>query len=212
VAQAAALTAASILLVSVRSHINIGIRHVFVLLPLLAVSIAVVADGKLAAATGRLRLAAAAIVGAMLCAQAATAFAARDVELGYFNPLAGPEPAAILLDSDLDWGQDLFALRHEARARGIDSMSIAFFGMLRQCEHGLPHLTPLVPDRPTTGWIAISESYYREHTFFRLHRDPCDAHSRYHHGEVAHGAFAWLKPQTPVAIVGSSIRLYHIPK
>jgi hypothetical protein len=84
--------------------------------------------------------------------------------------------------------------------------------MLRQCEHDLPRLRPLVPGRPTTGWIAISENYYREHTFFRLNRDPCDARSRYHQGEVAKGAFAWLRAYTPVAIVGSSIRLYQIPQ
>jgi 4-amino-4-deoxy-L-arabinose transferase-like glycosyltransferase len=211
-AQAVGLAACGILLVSLASHINIGIRHVFVLLPLLAIAAGIAADDALAAARGRRRLAVAAAVAVLVCAQSGVAIAARDTALGYFNPLAGRDPAAVLLDSDLDWGQDLFALRREARARGIDTLSIAYFGMLRQCQHELPHLTALVPRKPTVGWVAISENYYRDRSFFRLHRDPCDAQSRYRSGEVTPGAFAWLKAYPPVAIVGSSIRLYHIPE
>ncbi len=210
-AQALALTAAGILLCSLGSHVNIGFRHVFVLLPLLAIAIGIVADGALAAQAGRRRLTVATVVALLVCAQTGVAVAARDAELGYFNPLAGRDPAAVLLDSDLDWGQDLFALRREARARGIDALSIAFFGTLRQCQHDLPRLTALTPRKPTTGWIAISENYYRDRSYFRLHRDPCDPKSLYKEGEVAPGAYAWLRSYTPVAIVGSSIRLYRIP-
>ena len=47
-AQAVSLAALGILLVSLRSHVNLGIRHVFVILPLLAVSIARVAEQGLA--------------------------------------------------------------------------------------------------------------------------------------------------------------------
>ena len=65
-------------------------------------------------------LAVATAVAVLLVAQTGIAVAARDAELGYFNLLAGRDPAAVLLDSDLDWGQDLFVLRREARARGID--------------------------------------------------------------------------------------------
>lgn len=48
-----------------------------------------------------------------------------------------------VLDSDLDWGQDLFALRDELRARNVNRLSIAYFGMTRACEHGMPELLPL---------------------------------------------------------------------
>lgn len=210
VAAATALAAGGILLVSLRSHVNLGIRHVFVLLPLGAVTIARAVDGALGAWDGAKRRAAVAALAVLLVAELGIAIGARSKELGYFNALAGADPAAILLDSDLDWGQDLFNLRREARARGIDRIKIAFFGMLRLCQHDLPPLEALVPGRPTTGWIAISENYYRHRSNFRLLKDPCDPKSTYRDGDEPKETFAWLGAYAPVSIVGSSIRLYRI--
>jgi len=209
-AQAMALAALAVLLVSARSHVNLGIRHVFVLLPLFAVAMARAAEHGLAAWRGRKRLLAAVLLGVLVCAQTGIAVAAGSKALGYFNALAGTDPATILLDSDLDWGQDLFALRREARARNIDVLKIAYFGTLRLCQHGLPRLVALAPGKETTGWIAISENYYRQRNFFTLLKDPCDPKSAWQDSEVPPNAFAWLRKHTPVAIVGSSIRLYNI--
>ena len=83
--------------------------------------------------------------------------------------------------------------------------------MSRQCRHDLPRLTALLPGKPVSGWIAISENYYRDRSFFRLHRDPCDPKSLYKEGEVTPGAYGWLRAHQPVTIAGSSIRLYHLP-
>ena len=179
-AAAAALTALGILLVSLRSHVNLGIRHVFVVLPLLAVAIGRASERALADRGGRQRVAWVGLfVGALLVWQVGIALVAWPRELGYFNALAGAEPAKVLLDSDLDWGQDLFELRRQAQARGIDNLQIAFFGMLRLCQHGLPHLQALVPGKETSGWIAISENYYRARSSFMLLKDPCNPKSTY---------------------------------
>ena len=210
-AAAAALTALGFLLVSVRSHVNLGIRHVFVVLPLLAVAIGRASERALADRGGRMRVAGPACLGALLLWQVGIALVAWPRELGYFNALAGAEPAKVLLDSDLDWGQDLFELRRETQARGIDNLQIAFFGMLRLCQHGLPHLQALVPGRETSGWIAISENYYRARSSFMLLKDPCNPKSTYPYGQVPASSFAWLQRYSPVAIAGSSIRLYHLP-
>jgi hypothetical protein len=63
----------------------------------------------------------------------------------------------------------------------------------------------------TSGWIAISENFYRHRNFFTLPKDPCDLKSTYAHNEIPPEPFAWLRKHKPVAIVGSSIRLYHLP-
>jgi Dolichyl-phosphate-mannose-protein mannosyltransferase len=210
-AVAAALTALGILLVSLPSHVNLGIRHVFVVLPLLAVAIGRASERTLADRGGRQRIAAVACLGALLVWQVGIALVAWPRELGYFNALAGAEPAKVLLDSDLDWGQDLFELRRQAQARGIDNLQIAFFGMVRLCQHGLPRLQALVPGKETSGWIAISENYYRARSSFMLLKDPCNPKSTYRDGQIPADSFAWLRRYTPVAIAGSSIRLYHLP-
>jgi 4-amino-4-deoxy-L-arabinose transferase-like glycosyltransferase len=205
------LAATGILLVSLASHVNIGIRHVAVILPLLAVATALAIGTHLERKAAVHRWLVPAIVGVLLLAQTTIAVRNRATAIGYFNALAGPEPAKVLLDSDLDWGQDLFALRREANARGIEDLTIAFFGTLRQCQHQLPKLTALEPGKPATGWIAISENYYQERSTFQLLKDPCQPKSAYGEKDAPFKPFAWLHAHKPVAIVGSSVRLYYVP-
>jgi hypothetical protein len=212
-AAAAALAALGIILVSLPSHVNLGIRHVFVVLPLLAVAIGHAAERVISSAwSGRRRLLGTTFLAALLIAEVGIAIAAWPAELGYFNLLAGADPAKVLLDSDLDWGQDLFELRRQTRALNVDVLKIAFFGMqIHLCQHGLPPLKALVPGQETTGWIAISENYYRARSSFMLLKDPCDPKSTYPDDAVPATSFAWLKAHAPVAMAGSSIRIYHLP-
>ena len=208
--------ALGILVVASGSHVNLGIRHVFVVVPLLGVGIAGVCaqalDRSIARSSAAIRQRVIVMLGTCLLAQVGIVVASRGHTLAYFNALAGSDPARILLDSDLDWGQDLYALRKEVRARGIERLTIGYFGMLRLCRHQLPPLTGLVPGKPTTGWIAISENYFRHRSTFMLLKYPCDPKSTYKDGEVQPLPFAWLANQTPVAMAGVSIRLYFIPE
>jgi hypothetical protein len=84
-------------------------------------------------------------------------------------------------------------------------LSIAYFGTLRLCQHGLPRLEALVPGKETTG-----ENFYRHRNFFTLPKNPCDPRSTYAEQEMPPQPFAWLRKHKPLTIVGSSIRLYHI--
>ena len=216
-AQGLALSILGLLVVSLRSHVNLGIRHVFVVLPLAAVAAARVLDGLVAgpgAGTSpvppRVRRFIAAGLVVVVAVQTGTLLASHGRLLGSFNVLAGRDPATVLLDSDLDWGQDLFALRRELRSRNVNELKIAFFGTLRLCRHELPPLTGLIPGQPATGWIAISENYYRHRSTFMLLKNPCDPKSTYARKEVPPTPFAWLRAHTPVVIAGSSVRLYYI--
>src|SRR5262249_44340578 len=49
--------------------------------------------------------------------------------LAWFNGLAGRHPDRVLLDSNLDWGQDLYRLRDALAARGVASVSLAYLGV-----------------------------------------------------------------------------------
>jgi hypothetical protein len=210
-APALMLAALGIVAVALRSQINLGIRHVLFVVPLAIVAVSLTIGDWIALRSGWTRTVGFVLVVALVGAQAVLALATSRTSLGYFNMLAGRDPAKVLVDSDLDWGQDLNLLREEARARGIDRLKLAYFGMARQCQHGLPPLEPLLPNQPTTGWIAISENYYRNRSMFMLLKNPCDLKSVYRDNEVPLGAFSWLERLTPVTTVGSSIRLYHVP-
>jgi hypothetical protein len=107
--------------------------------------------------------------------------------LASFNALAGRQPERVLINGDLDWGQDLSRLAAEVRWRGIERIYVAYNGRTRLERH-VPEAVPLPPRRPVDGWVAIS-------LWTRV---------------VKGDAFSWLNAHTPVTRVGRSIDLYHI--
>jgi hypothetical protein len=106
--------------------------------------------------------------------------------------LAGPRPERILVDSNLDWGQDLYRLRDVTQAIGDDSLRIHYFGTAEFVAVGLDRTRRLAPNERPTGWVAASETFYA--------------------GVWADTALYWLRAHEPVARVGRSIRLYRIPE
>jgi len=130
---------------------------------------------------------------------------ARPDYVAWFNPLAGDEPGRVLVDSDLDWGQDVLQLRDFFAGRDISELHIAYFGNVRICEAGLPPLRWLPPDEPVRGWIAISEMYFRGH-WRKVYTDPCERWQGTFHRST--DGYAWLRAHEPVARAGGSIRIY----
>jgi hypothetical protein len=113
-------------------------------------------------------------------------------QLSYFNALAGDHPEHILVDSNLDWGQDLYRLRDTIVARGIqDTVRVAYFGTAALPAAGVPHARELGLHERATGWIAASETYLA--------------------GEWVGRAYMWLLAYEPVARIGPSMRLWYIP-
>ena len=136
---------AATLAMVIPSRTNIGVRHVLPLFPLLAVLAGHGAVTLWRAARGRVA-ARAAVVAAMSWVLAIP-FAAAPDYFPWFNALAGRHPERVLIDSDLDWGQDLFRLEHALAERRAASVSIAYFGASDICRHKLPHLTWPAPAR-----------------------------------------------------------------
>src|SRR5688572_11220445 len=97
----------AILAVAVPSHINLGVRHV---LPIyIAFALGAAVSWLYAWRRYRSGAARTALVAATAVLSVGTATIHPDY-IAYFNVLAGREPARIVTDSDLDWGQDLFRL------------------------------------------------------------------------------------------------------
>jgi len=184
------VAAISILLVTMPVRIHAGIRHILIVYPLLSIAagFGAVALWKVAVRRGPARVA----LMLLLVWLGVSSVGAHPDYLPYFNELAGSHPERILVDSDLDWGQDLFRLEEALRIRKVGSLALSYFGTADPSRHNLPPFTKLSPYTPTTGWVAIS--------MFNLERGKPE------------GRFTWLEAYRPVALVGRSIRLYYIPR
>jgi len=169
------------------SHINIGVRHVLIAYPLLAIG----AGYAVCAGWERWRapLLRAGIIGLLLWQIAIPAIAYPDY-LAYFNALAGDHPERILVDSDLDWGgQDLKRLEQVLAARGIRQLWLGYKGTADLSREALPPYTLLAPNQPVSGWVAITMLTLQENQ----------------------AGYGWLKSYQPVQRVGKSFELYYIP-
>jgi hypothetical protein len=179
-----ALAPLAMLVPAMISSINIGVRHVLPLYPLLTIAAAFAVVRMWA----RWR-----VVAALLLAWyfIATGFAHPDY-LSYFNEAAGRHPERIAVDSNLDWGQDLLRLSDAVRNEHIDHLHLAYFGTANW-QKFVPEAEELPPFARVHGWVAISED---ELVFGKKNR---------------RDAFAWLRAYQPVRRIGKSIRLYWIP-
>ena len=210
----AGLAAVVALALSTLLTVNIGLRHLLIVVPLLAIFIAGAVTPwveELAHRNRPRRFIAPLAFGALLAAGVVTVENARPQLMAYFNPLAGREPGHALVDSDLDWGQDFLLLKRELRARHISTAHYGFFGTVNPCDPELPQLLPLLPHVPETGWIVLSEQFYRSDFFVSLRRPSC-ASPQYKFDLAPGGSFDWLKAYEPVARIGATLRLYYLPE
>jgi hypothetical protein len=181
-----------ILAINLPTSLNIGVRYMLPLYPLLA----------LTAGIGTMwlwrRQRAAAIV--LLLWTAVSSAAAHPDYLAYFNELAGSHPERILVDSDLDWGQDMAGLATDLRRRRVPYLHMACLYTGDDTRLGLPAWDGLEPYQPVSGWIAVSQTMLKNYGWMvSQQRGRPDL------------AFAWLDQYQPVGRVGKSILLYYIP-
>jgi hypothetical protein len=135
---------------SLSRGINIGHRHLLPLYPFLFV-----AAGRAAtwASASWPRRAPAAIIGLLAAWHVGAALWIHPHYLAYFNELAGGPARGyrILVDSSLDWGQDLRGLKPYMEAHAIPRVKLSYFGTADPAYYGidcdlLPSYLPLPRD------------------------------------------------------------------
>jgi 4-amino-4-deoxy-L-arabinose transferase-like glycosyltransferase len=125
--------------------------------------------------------------------------------LAYFNEAAGGPAGGRhhLLDSNLDWGQDLHLVREFMDQQQLDEIGLVYFGTLPAERLGIRYQISRGRE-PEPGWHAVSVNYVmgRPH----LLREPAGTMRPADIGE-----FAYFQRFEPVARLGYSIDVYHIP-
>jgi hypothetical protein len=183
------------------SSINIGYRHILVLVPFLCLFASKVAcmRWRLPAPAHKWGLL------AVMAAYAATSVWLHPHYLAYFNLIAGGPNGGYryLVDSNLDWGQDLRLLNEYLEENDIHEGWLGYFGTANPRHYGIelrtigPYGAYPIADEvaqldPAPGWYAISAT---------LMQGPYLADP---------DALDWFRHRQPVAKVGYSIFLYHV--
>ncbi|MGD9099921.1 MAG: glycosyltransferase family 39 protein, partial [Anaerolineae bacterium] len=132
--------------------------------------------------------------------------------LAYFNALAGGPNGGYryLVDSNIDWGQDLPALRDLVQEQNLGRIKLSYFGTAHPSYYGLdfeplptwpptpeqgnPFTRTYAPHAPTPGVYAISASHLQGVVFKPEQWD----------------TYAWFRDKTPFAKAGYSIFLYRV--
>jgi hypothetical protein len=191
------------------TDINLGYRHLLPVLPFLYV-LAGVSLGPILERGGRphqnIRRT---IVVLSLIWLAAVAWWIRPHFLAYFNLLAGGPDGGWrhLVDSNLDWGQDLQGLAGWMDEHGVNHVWLSYFGEGRPGYYGIeftgldsfpprlmnPAARPYYPHDPAPGIYAISATNLQGVHF------------------EEHDRFAWFRDRPPAAKIGYSIFVYEVP-
>ncbi|TBR22144.1 hypothetical protein EPO15_08640 [bacterium] len=192
---AAVLVPAAVLVgVASANKIQLGLRYILPAVSLLAVPAALAAARR-----PWLGLALGAWTG--LASVAATSDT-----LAYFNLLGGSEPWRKLSDSNVDWGQDLWALRDYVRSSGADEVVLSYYGATVPEAVGFPfqdlysfgvwgEKAHLGGPKPQKELLAVSATNRVGLYLARaLGPDP----------------FAWLDARKPEAVLGGSILVYDV--
>ncbi len=184
------------LTVAVLSPLNTGVRHILTLYPFL-ILMAGYAVRPLLVSRSRMYLLAG--LGCMLLAETAVAYP--DFLAAFNLPARGLEGRAPwLLDSNLDWGQDLKRLKLWMDARGIREINLSYFGTADPNYYGIDAAylsggaSARAPRFP--GYVAVSLTNL--YAFFD--------------GEPLRAFYAPLRARKPDAIVGRSIYVWWVDR
>jgi hypothetical protein len=190
---------------------NIGHRHLLPIYPLLFILAGALASWAIRQVTlVRLGLA------GLVCWYILSSALVSPHYLSYFNELiGGPDNGhRYLVDSNLDWGQDLKGLKQYMDEQGIDRIWLSYFGQASPEYYGirydyLPSYDIFDPKNvypnvflasqlpPLPGTVAISATLLQGAVLSVVYR-------------LSPAYFEYYRQQTPVARIGHSIFIYRI--
>jgi 4-amino-4-deoxy-L-arabinose transferase-like glycosyltransferase len=184
--------AAAILAFCMGSRIDLGVRHTLIVYPLLA-EVAACAVVEWIRRGRAYRYVA---IGLVAWQVGATCLAHPDY-LAYFNEFAQNRPERVLLESDLDWGQDLNRASIRLKELGARSVAVSYFGTARVEQSGLPPVQDLVSCEQPAQWALISVRRLFGDLKIKAREDPQSS-----------ALYSCLSSRQPFQRIGKSMLLY----
>ncbi|HTF65192.1 MAG TPA: hypothetical protein VK638_21165, partial [Edaphobacter sp.] len=191
-----------VLLVTMQAKVNIGLRHILPIYPFLFVL-----ASRLATVQPRRGWPTHVLIVLPLVLTIVSSLKVAPHQLAYFNEMiGGPDQGyRYLVDSNLDWGQDLKGVKEYMDRERLPIIYFSYFGSAPASYYGIryqyvpwtwpvewPPLADKVPTASTRKIFAISANHLQDVV---LPHNPL---------------FQWLRQRTPVAKIGYSIFLYDL--
>jgi hypothetical protein len=128
-----------ILYFSLFSHIYIGIRFLLPIFPLFFIGAGIIGDTSLLAGK-RIRY----FIAAIIILSVVSVISSYPNYISYFNIISGGSSKGHnwLIDSNLDWGQDLPGLKEYMESNGIDKLKLGYFGRVDPELYGIKYTLP----------------------------------------------------------------------
>jgi len=196
-----AVPAAVFAAIAVATPLNIGLRHVLPLYPFVILLAAAGVSELGRRSDGRMVLG---ILAVFWCLEFARAY---PHPIAFFNAFAGgPQNGyRFLVDSNLDWGQDLKPLKRWMDEQGVRQIALGYFGTADAAYYGIrytplpgsgfyaggPLVAPVLP-----GYVAVSATL--------LNGVYLDQRER--------AFYAPLRATEPLATIGFSINVYRVDR
>ena len=194
---------------ALQATLNIGVRHLLPVFPFTIMLVARAISRWLVGPRGRPgwptgpALARGLVVTGLVLWQVVSVVRVYPSFLAYFNEVAGGPAGGVrhVVDSNLDWGQDLRRLRTFVEAHHLDQIAVDYFGGGSPAyELGTRSLPWWSAKGLYPGWLAVSATILKS---AQGRWDPAL-------GWQPEEAYAWLRGHAPVATIGYSIRVFDL--
>ncbi|MBK8915429.1 MAG: glycosyltransferase family 39 protein [Phycisphaerales bacterium] len=189
------------------NRLNIGIRYLLPAYPLLFVMIGRLANCAAASVNNppwglRARRVTGVALTGIVAWQALSVSRGGPDYLSYFSEAigGGDHGGRYLLDSNLDWGQDLKRLGEFVRNNPKQPLFVAAFGHVDPAMYGVEYAPP--PEAPAAGRWIVSRNYLAGMGYPMMYTAPVTMRP--------HLRVEWLRDRTPTAQVGRSMLVFDV--
>ncbi|MEI6498429.1 MAG: glycosyltransferase family 39 protein [bacterium] len=180
--------------ITLQGSLNLGIRHLMPTIPFVLLFIGYTLR-PIVTNTGRLLIKI--VIAVLIVFMIFSSLRNFPNYIAYFNEFTPRDVRYTrLIDSSLDWGQDLLRLKKYLDSNNIKDIKIDYFG-----GSSVPFYIPTATkwqssNGPTTGWLAVSATYYQSSKLSGI--------------KERKWSYEWLDKYQPVKIIGGSILIFNI--